>query len=190
MVSVQFVKCKKYRHLACGKTECTSRKAVPTPSFAKAIGPGLLRTYLAGQYPLVVLADLFNNAHGRRGSSLFLPIQAAQSGLLKAGRPEQVAGNRVSMIAAFLVNATVVAIVVLMHYTFLSLMTRLMPKMTILHHFRIVLGVIGALIAHSIEVWTFAVAYYLMHHDTNWGRLEGDFNGSLFDCVYFCFSTF
>ena len=52
------------------------------------------------------------------------------------------------------------------------------------------LGVIGALTAHAAEVWVFAIAYYFMHHSENWGKLQGNLEGTLLDCVYFSFSTF
>lgn len=29
-----------------------------------------------------------------------------------------------------------------------------------------------------------------MHHAEGWGRLTGNFDGSLMDCVYFSFTTF
>ncbi len=44
--------------------------------------------------------------------------------------------------------------------------------------------------AHSVEIWIFAFAYYFMHRVEGWGSLEGSFNGGLMDCVYFSFTTF
>jgi len=55
---------------------------------------------------------------------------------------------------------------------------------------RIVLGVLGALLAHSIEVWVFALAYYGLSQYGRWGHLEGNTDGSLMDCVYYSFTTF
>ncbi|WP_211315251.1 potassium channel family protein [Photobacterium lipolyticum] len=94
------------------------------------------------------------------------------------------------MITVSLVNSGVVAIAVMIHYEFLYHLTTLMPKMKILHRLRIVFGVFGALIAHTVEVWVFAWAYYFMHHSEGWGNLEGNFDGSLLDCLYFSFTTF
>lgn len=53
-----------------------------------------------------------------------------------------------------------------------------------------VIGVFGALLAHAIEVWCFALAYYLMTRYGEWGRLSGRFDGSFMDCVYFSFTTY
>jgi hypothetical protein len=94
------------------------------------------------------------------------------------------------IINVFLINSLVVAIAVITHYEFLYRMTLLFPKISIKHRYRIVLGVFGALIAHSIEIWIFAAAYYFMIHSDGWGSLTGNFNDSLLDCGYFSFTVF
>ena len=62
--------------------------------------------------------------------------------------------------------------------------------MKIRHQYRIVYGVFGALVAHAIEIWIFALVYYLMHRASGWGSLVGNFDGSLLDCGYFSFTVF
>ena len=94
------------------------------------------------------------------------------------------------MISVWLLNSLVVAIVVIIHYEFLYRLTLTLPKMNIKHRYRIVVGVFGALSAHAIEIWVFALAYYLMHQADGWGELSGNFDGSLLDCVYFSFTVF
>lgn len=94
------------------------------------------------------------------------------------------------MIYIFPVNLFIIGVVVMLHYEFLHQTTLLMPRLPIRHRFRIILGVILALIAHSAEVWIFALAYYFMHHAQDWGHLEGSFDGSLLDCVYFSFTMY
>ncbi len=94
------------------------------------------------------------------------------------------------MIYLFAVNLFIIGVVVMLHYEFLHQTTLLMPKLRIRHRFRIILGVFLALIAHSAEVWIFAVAYYYMHHALGWGSLEGSFDGSLLDCAYFSFTMY
>ena len=44
--------------------------------------------------------------------------------------------------------------------------------------------------AHAIEVWIFAISFFLMHRSEGWGHLEGNFDSSLLDCVYFSFTTY
>jgi hypothetical protein len=94
------------------------------------------------------------------------------------------------MAIVFIVNILVIALAVIIHYEFLYRITVLMPRLKIRHRFRIVLGVFLALTAHAAEVWVFAISFYLMNKSQNWGTLEGNFDGSLWDCAYFSFTTF
>lgn len=94
------------------------------------------------------------------------------------------------MAAVFLVNISIIALAVLIHYEFLYRISTAIPKMKIKHRFRIVFGVFGALVAHSIEIWLFSFAYYLLPQVQEWGYLKGNFDGSLMDCVYFSYTTF
>jgi hypothetical protein len=90
----------------------------------------------------------------------------------------------------WLINATVISLTVIIHYEVLYQFTLLMPKLKIRHRFRIVLGVFGALTAHAAEVWIFGLSFYLMHNAEGWGHLQGQFEGTLHDCVYFSFTTY
>ena len=94
------------------------------------------------------------------------------------------------MFAVIVVNIVVIAVTVTIHYEFLYRFTDLMPNLKIQHRPRILLGVFAALTAHAIEVWVFAMAFYLMHKTEGWGELRGNFEGSLMDCVYFSFTTY
>lgn len=94
------------------------------------------------------------------------------------------------MLTVVLVNVLVIALTVAIHYEFLYRFTILMPRLRIRHRFRIVLGVFAALSAHAVEVWIFAVSYYLMHTSGDWGYFQGNFEGTLLDCVYFSFTTY
>ncbi len=94
------------------------------------------------------------------------------------------------MITVFAVNLLVIATAVMIHYEFMYRFTLLMPRMNVRHRFRIVLGVFGALTAHAVEVWIFALSYYWMHHAGDWGSLYGNFEGKLLDCAYFSFTTY
>lgn len=94
------------------------------------------------------------------------------------------------MFFAIFVNCLVVAIAVMIHYEFLARLSALMRWRPLKPKFRILLGVFGSLIAHSIEVWVFALAYYGLIQMGGFGHFEGNFGGSLMDCVYFSFTTF
>ena len=85
------------------------------------------------------------------------------------------------MIYVLLVNSLVVVVSVLVHYELLYRLTSYVPRMGIRHKYRIVFGVFGALVAHAMEIWIFAISYYFMNRLDGWGSLEGNFDGSLMD---------
>jgi len=91
---------------------------------------------------------------------------------------------------AFLINSSIIALAVLIHYEFLYRISTTIPKMKIKHRFRIVFGVFGALVAHSIEIMLFSIAYYFLSQYQEWGSLTGNFDGSLIDCIYFSYTTY
>ena len=94
------------------------------------------------------------------------------------------------MLAISLVNAAIIALVVIIHYEFLFQFTMLMPKMRIRHRFRIVIGVLAALTAHVIEVFIFGIAYFLMDRGESWGQLQGNFDSDLGSSIYFSFTAY
>ncbi|TDR23748.1 ion channel [Marinicella litoralis] len=88
------------------------------------------------------------------------------------------------------INSCVVALVVMIHYGFLFQLSRILPRLKIKPRFTLVLGVFGALLAHTIEVWVFATAYYWKLKFAAFGSFEGNFDGSWLDCTYISFTTF
>ncbi|MDT8281217.1 MAG: ion channel [Gammaproteobacteria bacterium] len=94
------------------------------------------------------------------------------------------------MFGLFLLNSFIVIIAVLIHYEFLFRITMIVPKFRVRHRFIIIISVFSALIAHVIEIWLFALAYYYMNKAEGWGHLQGNFDGSLMDCTYFSFTTY
>ena len=93
------------------------------------------------------------------------------------------------MFGVIALNVLVVTIVVIIHYEALYRLTRWLPKLNMPHRYRIVLGVLGGLIAHAIEVWVFAYGYYVQLA-RNWGSFEGNFDGKFMDCVFFSFTAY
>jgi uncharacterized membrane protein len=94
------------------------------------------------------------------------------------------------MIAAFLLNAALVVIVVLIHFEALNKLSLITPRIPIQHRLRVLIGISGALIAHVIEIFVFAFGYYFMVNQPGFGTLIGRFDNSLMDCVYFSFVNF
>ncbi|WP_394175875.1 ion channel [Thalassotalea litorea] len=94
------------------------------------------------------------------------------------------------MIALTLINTLVVATVVLIHYESLWYLSKLLPRLNIPAKYIILFGVVGSLIAHTIEIWIFGLVFYWMHHEPGFGEFKGEFSGTLLDCVYFGFTTY
>jgi hypothetical protein len=94
------------------------------------------------------------------------------------------------MIAAFIINSLLVTAAVLIHYEMLYRSSLLIPKLTIKHRYRVMFGIFGALIAHVVEIWMFAFAYFFMIKDGRFGTLSGNFDFSLLDCSYYSFITY
>ena len=94
------------------------------------------------------------------------------------------------MLLTLLIVSTIVAIAVVIHYEALYRLTQLIPRLEIEYRFRILAGVICALIAHVVEIWLFAVGYYYMHGADDFGYLQGNYDGSLLTSAYFSFTTY
>lgn len=94
------------------------------------------------------------------------------------------------MIISFLANSLVVLIVVAFHYEALQRIGMLFKELRLFNQFRLGIGVLLALIAHSIEVAIFAGAYHLMHHHSLFGSLQGAFDGSYLDSLYFSYTVY
>jgi len=90
----------------------------------------------------------------------------------------------------FFINAVTVAIAFLIHYELLYRMSLIIPKLPIPSRLRILFALFGALLAHVVEIWTFAFVYYYMINNPEFGELVGNFSGTLLDCVYYSFTTY
>lgn len=89
-----------------------------------------------------------------------------------------------------LLNMLLIALAVIIHYEFLYQASRFISSWCRSHRPRIVAGVFVALTAHTLEIWLFGAAFWLMHHDSWLGQLNGNFDGSLLDAVYFSFTSY
>ena len=96
----------------------------------------------------------------------------------------------IAMLDIFLINIVVVVAVVVVHYEFLYRLNRFIPRWHVLHRYRIVIGLLGALLAHAIEIWLFAIAYYFAVSTDVLGGLSGAFDGTFLACVYYSFTVF
>lgn len=94
------------------------------------------------------------------------------------------------MVTAFIINVLLVAVTILIHFEALNQLSAIIPKLNIKHRLKVLVGVFGAIIAHVLEIWFFGFGYYYMINHTGFGVLQGSFDNSLMDCVYFSFVSY
>ena len=95
------------------------------------------------------------------------------------------------MMLFIVVNLFVSGLVVAIHYEALAWISLRLPEIDVNHRVRILIGLVGCLLAHIVEVCIFAFAYHVLIKFEKFGNIEvfgdihGNFNPSLLDCVYF-----
>ena len=94
------------------------------------------------------------------------------------------------MFLYYLVNILIVVITVSIHYEMLNWLSLKVPALTIRNRARVLFALIGAIVAHLVEIGLFAIAYYFIIYYKKMGALEGNFDGSLNDCFYFSITTY
>lgn len=94
------------------------------------------------------------------------------------------------MLLAFVFNAILVAIAVLIHFEVLTLLSIHTPKFNISRRLSILVGILGALCAHLIEVWLFAIGFKLLLAAGTMGDIIGATDRSFTDCLYFSISSY
>ena len=97
------------------------------------------------------------------------------------------------LIVALIVNASLALLAILLHYEALFQLDRLLPRLAhIAPRFRVLVGVGSIFIAHVLEIWLFAIGYYLTLQFPMMGGLVGNLSGHgiLLDCAYLSFVTF
>ena len=94
------------------------------------------------------------------------------------------------MLLTLLINSLLVAVAVVIHHEALNFLFWIGRKLNVRRNVGVLIGVFGALIAHVIEIWMFALGYLYMYHSPHFGTLDGNFTGTLLDCVYFSFTAY
>lgn len=83
------------------------------------------------------------------------------------------------------VAAGLVLMTVLIHYEALRLITLSLPRLRIRPRLRILVVILGIFAAHTVEIWVFGFAYWLLSGLPGLGAVSGYMTGHFFDYVYF-----
>jgi len=94
------------------------------------------------------------------------------------------------MIISYIIYTLIIAATVGIHFEMLNWLSIKVPAMTIRSRTRVVVALMGAILAHIVEVWLFAFAYYFIVNTEKMGSFEGNFDGSLYDSFYFSITTY
>jgi hypothetical protein len=94
------------------------------------------------------------------------------------------------MIVAMALSTALVFVTVLVHYEVLRYTSILLPGMTIAPRQRILFVIAAVFIAHTIEVWLYACAYFLVTHNLGIGSFGGMYGGEFQDYLYFSMVTY
>ena len=97
------------------------------------------------------------------------------------------------LLLGFVLNTLLVSGAILIHYEVLFLLDRKLPSIAhISPRFRVLVGVSVIFMTHVIEIWLFALGYFLSLQISGMGTIVGATvgHGFFLDCVYLSFITF
>ena len=93
------------------------------------------------------------------------------------------------MLQALALSTLLVASCIVVHYEVLRYMSVLIPALNLAVRLKVLLVVMGCFIAHTIEVWLYAVAYLLLDL-TGLGSLKGHIEEHFADFLYFSATSY
>ena len=94
------------------------------------------------------------------------------------------------MLAGIVASIIVVGITLLVHYEILRIAWSLLPALPFPVRLRVIFIVFAAFLAHTIEVWVYAFAYYLFVEVFHFGSFGGLMGSDWHDYVYFSAITY
>lgn len=93
------------------------------------------------------------------------------------------------MLIIFIVTTVVVLLTVGVHYEMLRGLSARTPRLPVTNRARVGITILGALVAHLVEVMVFALAFYLTIRSGNLGELKGVGQHPV-DIMYFSLVTY
>ena len=93
------------------------------------------------------------------------------------------------MLIIFIVTTVVVLLTVGVHYEMLRGLSVTIPRLPVANRARVGITILGALVAHLVEVMVFALAFYLTIRSGNLGELKGGGQHPV-DIMYFSLVTY
>ena len=91
----------------------------------------------------------------------------------------------VSFLIASLISLVLIVACVSVFYEIMAHVWVNLPRLEGRPRLQILLTVIASFIGHTIAIWIFGIAFYLLVHHTGFGALSGDYGGDLLSFIYF-----
>ena len=88
------------------------------------------------------------------------------------------------------VSAAIAVACAFVHFEALSFGSRRLARLPIQRRTRVLALMLGLILAHVVEVWIFALAYWGLDHFPSLGHLSGPFEEGALDFVYFSAVSF
>ena len=90
------------------------------------------------------------------------------------------------------VSMGLVVLVVALHYEFMHRISALLKKLELRSRPHMILTVLGIFLGHVIEVWIFALVFFLFSRTGKFGSIEGTLwgGGDIFNYVYYSASSY
>lgn len=91
----------------------------------------------------------------------------------------------IELLLAMAVGTILVVITVFIHYEALRFLWERVPTLTIRNRAKVLVIVFGTFVAHTLEVWSYAVAFYVLDKVSNIARFGGQWEESFLGYLYF-----
>jgi hypothetical protein len=94
------------------------------------------------------------------------------------------------MLLALIFSMLLVIATVLIHYETLRLASSWLPRLKIPPRQRIIVVIFATFCAHTVEIWLYAMAYFILADDFGIGAIGGTHSESFYDYLYFSTATY
>ena len=94
------------------------------------------------------------------------------------------------MITAMLVTTLLVLVCVAIYYEALRLISAKVADIPVAPRLRLLVVIVGVFVAHTLEVWLFALGYFIMDGRFGAGSFGGEFAFEFSDYLYFSSVTY
>jgi Ion channel len=94
-----------------------------------------------------------------------------------------------TMLSALVLSSSLVVATIFIHYEMLRLLSVAIPNLKLAVRLKVLVVVMGCFVAHTLEVWLYAIAYMLIDF-ADMGSLKGQVDHHFADFLYFSATSY